>query len=166
MQGDNILLNGKSDLSARSVDPRRSAVSLRSRVERADAETLLGWAKELGCNFVRLAHYPHDERMTRLADRMGILVWSEVPVYWMIEWENPATLANATNQLQEMIRRDRNKASVILWSVANETPNTPARLTFLKSLIATAHAEDPSRLVTAALLVTTLAGVPTAFTPR
>ena len=99
-----------------------------------DAETLLGWAKELGVNFVRLAHYPHDERMTRLADRMGIMVWSEVPVYWMIEWENPATLANATNQLQEMIRRDRNKASVVLWSVANETPNTPARLAFLKSL--------------------------------
>ncbi len=90
----------------------------------------LGWAKELGANFVRLAHYPHDERMTRLADRIGIMVWSEVPVYWMIDWENPATLANATNQLQEMIRRDRNKASVVLWSVANETPNTPARLHF------------------------------------
>ena len=120
-----------------------------------DAETLLGWAKELGANFVRLAHYPHDERMTRLADRMGIMVWSEVPVYWMIEWENPATLTNATNQLQEMIRRDRNKASVVLWSVANETPNTPARLAFLKSLVATAHTEDPSRPVTAALLVTT-----------
>ena len=70
---------------------------------------------------------PHDERMTRLADRMGIMVWSEVPVYWMIEWENPATLTNATNQLEEMIRRDRNKASVVLWSVANETPNTPAQ---------------------------------------
>jgi len=122
----------------------------------ADAETLLGWAKELGCNFVRLAHYPHDERMTRLADRMGIMVWSEVPVYWMIDWENPATLANATNQLREMIHRDRNKASVVLWSVANETPNTPARLEFLKSLINTAHSQDPTRPVTAALLVTTL----------
>jgi beta-glucuronidase len=42
----------------------------------------------------------------------------EVPVYWMIEWDNPATLANATNQLKEMIRRDRNKASVVLWSAA------------------------------------------------
>ena len=93
--------------------------------------------------------------MTRLADRMGLMVWSEVPVYWMIQWENPATLANATSQLQEMIRRDRNKASVVLWSVANETPNTPARLAFLKRLIATAHTEDPTRPVTAALLVTT-----------
>ena len=87
---------------------------------------------------------------------MGIMVWSEVPVYWMIDWENPATLANATHQLQEMIRRDRNKASVVLWSVANETPNTPPRLAFLKSLINTAPREDPTRPVTAALLVTTL----------
>jgi beta-glucuronidase len=155
VQGDNILLNGKSiflrGVSVHAEAPYRSGRAWSEQ----DAETLLGWAKELGVNFVRLAHYPHDERMTRLADRMGIMVWSEVPVYWMIEWENPATLANATSQLQEMIRRDRNKASVILWSVANETPNTPARLLFLKSLIATAHAEDPSRLVTAALLVTT-----------
>jgi len=156
VRGDDILLNGKSiflrGISVHAEAPYRSGRAWSQQ----DAETLLGWARELGANFVRLAHYPHDERMTRLADRMGLLVWSEVPVYWMIEWENPATLANATNQLQEMIRRDRNKASVVLWSVANETPNTPARLAFLKSLIATAHSEDPSRPVTAALLVTTL----------
>jgi beta-glucuronidase len=155
VEGDNILLNGKSvflrGVSIHAEAPYRSGRAWSEQ----DAETLLGWAKELGANFVRLAHYPHDERMTRLADRMGLMVWSEVPVYWMIQWENPATLANATNQLQEMIRRDRNKASVVLWSVANETPNTPARLAFLRSLINTAHTDDPTRLVTAALLVTT-----------
>jgi beta-glucuronidase len=155
VKGDNILLNGKPvflrGVSIHAEAPYRSGRAWSEQ----DAETLLGWAKELGANFVRLAHYPHDERMTRLADRMGIMVWSEVPVYWMIQWENPATLTNATNQLQEMIRRDRNKASVVLWSVANETPNTPARLAFLRSLINTAHADDPTRPVTAALLVTT-----------
>jgi len=160
VKGDNILLNGKSvflrGVSIHAEAPYRSGRAWSEQ----DAETLLGWAKDLGANFVRLAHYPHDERMTRLADRMGLMVWSEVPVYWMIQWENPATLANATNQLQEMIRRDRNKASVVLWSVANETPNTPARLTFLRSLINTAHADDPSRPVTAALLVTTLPDSP------
>lgn len=156
VEGDNILLNGKSvflrGVSIHAEAPYRSGRAWSNQ----DAETLLGWAKELGANFVRLAHYPHDERMTRLADRMGLMVWSEIPVYWMIQWENPATLANATNQLQEMIRRDRNKASIVLWSVANETPNTPARLAFLKSLINTAHTDDPTRPVTAALLVTTL----------
>jgi beta-glucuronidase len=122
VQGENILLNGKSvflrGISIHAEAPYRSGRAWSQQ----DAETLLGWAKELGANFVRLAHYPHDERMTRLADRMGIMVWSEVPVYWMIEWDNPATLANATNQLKEMIRRDRNNASVVLRSVANETP--------------------------------------------
>jgi beta-glucuronidase len=156
VQGENILLNGKSvflrGVSIHAEAPYRSGRAWSEQ----DAETLLGWAKQLGVNFVRLAHYPHDERMTRLADRMGIMVWSEVPVYWMIDWDNPVTLANATNQLQEMIRRDHNKASVVLWSVANETPNTPARLTFLRSLIDTAHTQDPTRPVTAALLVTTL----------
>ena len=155
VQGANILLNGKPvflrGVSIHAEAPYRSGRAWSEQ----DAETLLGWAKDLGANFVRLAHYPHDERMTRLADRMGLMVWSEVPVYWMIQWENPATLANATNQVEEMIRRDRNKASVVLWSVANETPNTPARLAFLRSLINTAHTEDPTRPVTAALLVTT-----------
>src|SRR3974390_414908 len=160
VQGDNILLNGKPvflrGVSIHAEAPYRSGRAWSD----ADAQTLLGWAKELGANFVRLAHYPHDERMTRLAARMGLMVWSEVPVYWMIEWDNPATLANATNQLREMILRDRNKASVVLWSVANETPNTPARLTFLRSLVDTAHALDPTRPVTAALLVTTLPDAP------
>jgi beta-glucuronidase len=71
----------------------------------------------------------------------------------MIDWENSATLANAKHQLEEMIRRDRNKASVILWSMANETPNTRARLAFLRTLISTARQDDPTRLITAALLV-------------
>ena len=55
--------------------------------------------------------------------------------------------------MTEMIRRDRDKASVILWSVANETPGTAARTAFLTTLVADAHEQDPSRLVTAALLV-------------
>jgi beta-glucuronidase len=54
-----------------------------------------------------------------------------------------------------MIRRDRNKASVVLWSVANETPVTPARVQFLKTLVAKTREQDPTRLVAAALLVRT-----------
>jgi beta-glucuronidase len=153
VRGTDILLNGKPVL-LRGVSIHAEAPYRSGRAwSEEDVRTLLGWAKDLDANFVRLAHYPHGERMTRLADRMGILVWSEVPVYWMIDWENPATLANAKRQLEEMIRRDRNKASVIFWSVANETPNTPPRLSFLRALIATARQDDPTRLVTAALLV-------------
>jgi len=116
-----------------------------------DAQTLLGWVKELGCNFVRFAHYPHNENEIRLADRMGLLVWSEIPVYWDIDWSNPATLANAEIQLRDMIARDHNRASVILWSVSNETTVKPERLTFLTQLAKDARELDSTRLITSAL---------------
>jgi beta-glucuronidase len=112
---------------------------------------LLGWAKELGCNFVRLAHYPHNENMIRVADEMGIMVWSEVPVYWTIQWQNEETYQNAHNQLVNMITRDKNRASVIVWSMANETPVSVDRTDFLKRMIETTRQMDPVRLVSAAL---------------
>jgi beta-glucuronidase len=116
-----------------------------------DARTLLGWVKELGGNFVRLAHYPHDEDMVREAERMGLMVWSEIPVYWAIDWDNPETLENARTQLTENITRDRNRASIILWSVANETPISEDRNAFLKTLVDRVRELDDTRLVTAAL---------------
>ena len=115
------------------------------------ARILLGWAKEMGCNFVRLAHYPHNEHMVRVAEEMGLMVWSEIPVYWTIQFENPETYANAEAQLVDMITRDRNRANVIIWSVANETPHGDARLEFLKKLIAKTREMDPTRLVSAAM---------------
>jgi beta-glucuronidase len=153
VRGTEILLNG-SPIFLRGVSIHAEAPYRTGRAcNDEDMRILLGWVRELGGNFVRLAHYTHDERMTRLADRMGMLVWSEIPVYWAVEFDNPVVLAKAEEQLQAMIRRDRDKASVVLWSVANETPMRPARLEFLKRLIAQTREQDPTRLVTAALLV-------------
>ena len=152
VKGDEILLNGKS-IFLRGVNIQGEAPIRGGRAySEADAETLLGWANELHCNFVRLAHYPHDERMTRLADKMGILVWSEIPVYWAIDWTNPRTLDAAKQQLHEMIRRDQDKASVILWSMSNETQPKPERTVFIKKLITQAREEDPTRLITSAFV--------------
>lgn len=117
----------------------------------AEAEILCGWAAELGANFVRLAHYQHDEAMVRTADRLGLLAWCEVPVYWGIDFANPATLDNGLDQLTELIVRDRSRASVALWSVANETLPTAERTIFLSELVAEARRLDPTRLVAAAL---------------
>jgi beta-glucuronidase len=154
-RGTQILLNGEP-IFLKGINIHAEAPFRTGRAySEQDAETLLGWAHELGANYVRLAHYPHNQRMTRLADRMGILVWSEIPVYWACHFEDPAVLDKAQVQLSEMIRRDRDKASVILWSVANETPATSARTAFLATLVNDAHKLDPSRLVTAALLVRT-----------
>jgi beta-glucuronidase len=150
-RGTDILLNGRP-IFLRGVCIHEEAPLRGGRAQsREDAQTLLGWAKELGANFVRLAHYPHNEFMIREADRMGILVWSEIPVYWTIQWENAATLENARNQLGEMIARDKNRAAVVIWSVANETPLSDARLAFLKILIAHARSLDTTRLMSAAM---------------
>jgi beta-glucuronidase len=152
-RGTQILLNGKPvflrGVSVHAEAPYRTGRAWSDK----DAETLLAWAKELGCNFVRLAHYPHAETMLRAADRMGLLVWSENPVYWALQFDNPKVLAKAEGQLDEEIGTSRNHASIILWSMANETPNQEARTAFIKTLAQRARELDSSRLITAALLV-------------
>ena len=152
-RGTEILLNGKPiflrGVSVHAEAPYRTGRAYSDK----DAEILLGWAKELGCNYVRLAHYPHDETMLRAADRMGLLVWSENPVYWALQFDNPKVLAKAEQQLDEEIDTSRNHAAIILWSMANETPNTPARTQFIETLAARARLLDPTRLITAPLLV-------------
>lgn len=150
VRGTEILLNGKPiflrGISIHEESPLRGGRAFSEH----DARILLGWAREMGCNFVRLAHYPHNEHMMRVADEMGMMVWSEIPVYWTILWDNPETFENARNQLGELITRDKNRASVILWSVANETPVSDLRNQFLKGLIDHARSLDSTRLITAA----------------
>jgi beta-glucuronidase len=154
VQGDRILLNGKSiflrGISMHEEELGKDPVRAMSP---AAARALFSEIKQgLHGNFVRLAHYPHDEGTTRLADEMGLLVWSEVPVYWRVAWGNADTLATARRMIAENIRRDRNRAAIVLWSVANETPVSDARNAFLRTLIGDVRALDDSRLVTAALL--------------
>ena len=153
--GTDILLNGQKvflrGICIHEENPLRGGRAW----SEADAKLLLGWAKELNCNFVRLAHYPHNEHMARLADEMGIMVWEETPVYWTIEWTNAGTLQLAKKQLSDEILRDQNRASVIVWSVANETPVGEARTKFLKTLVDEARALDGTRLVSAAMEVRT-----------
>ena len=152
VDGERLLLNDKP-IFLKGVALHDETIGLnpgRCKGEE-DARALLEAAKDLGCNFLRLAHYPHSEEMVRLAERMGFLLWEEIPCYWNIDWTSEETYANAENQLMEMIGRDANRAAVIIWSMANETPCTPERLAFLGKLIAKTRKEDPTRLVSAAL---------------
>lgn len=151
-RGTEILLNGKPIFLKGAAIHEEAPFRTGRCYSEGDARTLLTWAKELGSNYVRLAHYPHNEIMTRMADEMGLLVWSEVPIYWNVKFEKPEVYANAENQLLENISRDKNRASVILWSVANETNESEPRLLFLKKLLEKTKAVDPTRLTTAALL--------------
>jgi len=150
-KGADILLNDKSVFLKGISIHEESPVKGGRGNSIGDAKKILTWVKELGCNYVRLAHYPHNEHMIRLADKMGILVWEENPVYWTISWDNEATFLNAKNQLSEVINRDKNRASVIIWSMANETPTSDARNSFLKKLAVYTKEKDPTRLISAAL---------------
>ena len=149
--GSKILLNGKP-IFLKGISVHEEAPFKTGRVTSVEeCKILLQWAKELGSNFIRLAHYPHSEAMVKEAEKMGFLLWSEIPVYWTIQFDNEDTYANAQNQLKEMISRDKNRAAVILWSMANETPESEARLSFIGNLAKKARTLDDTRLITAAL---------------
>ncbi len=150
--GDQILVNGEVTF-LRGISMHAEAMSGGRRSHGpADAAAMFDAAERLGVNFVRLAHYQHDEHMVREADRRGILAWCELPVYWGIAFDRAHVLENAAEQLDELVTRDRSRASVIFWSVANETMPSPERTAFLTHLAERARALDGTRLVSAALL--------------
>lgn len=158
VDGTKILLNGKP-IFLRGVCVQGEAPYRTGRAySEKDVDTLLSWVHDLHANFIRLAHYPNDERMLRAADRQGILVWSEIPLWQQIAFTNPEVYTKADTMLHEMIRRDRDKASILFWSVANETPNNPTRTAFLTRLAEQARSLDPTRPVTAALNTIRLEG--------
>lgn len=151
-RGTDIMLND-TPIFLRGISVHEDDEALGKTTTEEDLRRRFAHAKELGCNYLRLAHYPHHERAAELADELGLMLWEEVPVYWAIDFANPATLSDADNQLRELIRRDRNRASVIIWSIGNENPDTDARLAFMRQLAETAKSEDPTRLTSAACLV-------------
>ena len=153
-RGRQLLLNGKQIFLRGVCSHEETAYTSRRCNSAEDADTLLGWARQLGCNFLRLAHYPHNEHAVREAERQGFLLWSEIPVYWTISWQNADTYANAEQQLYDMIRRDHNRAAIIIWSLANETPHSDARDQFLGRLATTARSLDSTRLLSMAMEVT------------
>ena len=161
VDGTDIIVNGER-VFLKGISLHAEGPSGGSRASGPDdAATLLQWAQDLGANFVRLGHYQHDEAMVLEADRRGLLVWAELPVYWGIDWTNEATLANALEQTNELVVRDRCRPSVALWSIANETLPGDERTAFLRALIDRVRELDDTRLVTAALFTLPGQGIET-----
>lgn len=150
--GTQLTLNGKP-LFLRGICVHEDDVLLGKVSTEADVRRRFEDARAMGCNFLRLAHYPHHEHVARIADEVGMLLWEEIPVYWAIDFNNPGTLDDARNQLEELILRDHNRASVIFWGIGNENEDSDARLAFMRTLADAARALDPSRLVGAACLI-------------
>jgi beta-glucuronidase len=152
-EADNILLNGEPVFLRGISMHEESVLKAGVATDRADAEAQFRLAKELGANYVRLAHYPHNEHTVRLADEMGLMLWSEIPVYWAIDWRNDATQRLANRMMSEMVQRDLNRASVVIWSLGNETPVSAARTAFMAEEAETVRRIDHSgRLLAAALI--------------
>jgi beta-glucuronidase len=152
VRGGEIMLNDQP-IYLRGVCVHEDDLHLGKVTTEADLRRRFTHAKALGCNMLRLAHYPHHERVAEIADEVGLLLWAEIPVYWAIDFANPGTYADAENQLLELIGRDANRASVILWGVGNENADTDARYHFMSRLAAAARAADPTRLIGAACLI-------------
>ncbi|MHA7055820.1 glycoside hydrolase family 2 protein [Aquimarina sp. M1] len=109
--------------------------------------------KEMGANFIRLAHYPQDPEVYKMCDELGILVWDELP--WCRGGiGNETWKTNTKNMLKEIINQNFNHPSVIIWSLGNEIYWLPdfengddeEKLnSFLKELNTLSHTLDPSR---------------------
>jgi beta-glucuronidase len=151
-KGNEIFLNGKK-IFLRGICVHEDHPVLGKTTNTEIIRNTIRHLKEMNGNYFRLAHYPHDARFARIADEEGVLLWEEVPVYWAVAFDNPDTYHDAENQLCELIQRDRNRASVIIWSVGNENADTDSRYAFMSKLARKAKDLDETRLVSAACLI-------------
>ncbi|MFX0002586.1 MAG: glycoside hydrolase family 2 protein [Candidatus Hodarchaeota archaeon] len=105
--------------------------------------------KSIGFNAIRTAHYSHDEDLIDIADKVGILILEEIPVYQHCNFKSPETYKTAENILRQLINRDINHPSVIWWSVGNEVPlHQRSCAKFIKKLMNFAREVDSTRIVT------------------
>ena len=150
VKGEDIYLNDKpiflKSISFHEEIPQREGRAF----SEADAVMLLSEAKALGCNMIRLAHYPQNEYTVRLAEKMGFLLWEEIPIWQGIDFENESTKEKAGNMVKEMVMRDKNRCALTFWGVANETQPSEPRNEFIRHLITCCKDMDSTRLITAA----------------
>lgn len=150
VKGEDIYLNDKpiflKSISFHEEIPQREGRAF----SEADAVMLLSEAKALGCNMIRLAHYPQNEYTVRLAEEMGFLLWEEIPIWQGIDFKNESTKEKAGNMVKEMVMRDKNRCALTFWGVANETQPSEPRNEFIRHLIKTCKDMDTTRLITAA----------------
>ncbi|MCM1177233.1 MAG: glycoside hydrolase family 2 [Bacteroides sp.] len=150
VRGTQIFVNGVPTFM-RSISFHEEIPQRQGRAfSQADASMLLSEASALGVNMIRLAHYPQNEYTVRLAEKMGIILWEEIPVWQGINFSDAGTREKAKGMLTEMINRDKNRCAVGYWGVANETKPSPERNDFLMSLLETGRAIDTTRLYVAA----------------
>src|SRR5204863_3940847 len=105
----------------------------------ADHGAQIAMLQSLGATITR-THYPLSEDFLERADRAGIFVWEEIPVYQLGEaaLRDPAVRQKALDNLATTIKRDENHRSVIPWSIGNELPPRPrpGESTYIRAAVA------------------------------
>ena len=150
VEGEDIYLNG-APVFLKSVSFHEEIPQRMGRAfSESDAVMLLSEARALGCNMIRLAHYPQNEYIVRVAEKMGFMLWEEIPVWQGIDFANDATRQKAGRMIREMVGRDRNRCALTFWGVANETQPSESRNEFLRYLISCCRELDDTRLIVAA----------------
>ncbi|MDX1682981.1 MAG: glycoside hydrolase family 2 TIM barrel-domain containing protein, partial [Phycisphaeraceae bacterium] len=152
---EGFFLNGES-LKFRGVNEHHDAGCLGAAVPDDVARRRLGILKGMGCNAIRIAHNPASPALLDLCDETGFLVVEDAfdewragkkPFGYQLDWDDWWE-----RDLVDMIRRDRNHPSVVMWSVGNEIKEVregrPEGLPIMADLQATCHREDPTRPMT------------------
>lgn len=116
-------------------------------------DKLVDTARRLHANYLRAAHWPVSREFVRTCDRAGLLLWMEIPAYWMPNMAEPAPMSRALSCAEEMLCAFRNSPSVILWSVGNEcvfhdTEKPQTNLAYFVRAAEFFHSHDSTRLVT------------------
>jgi beta-glucuronidase len=149
------MVDGHLELNGRPLDVRGFSIHEQelgagAALDPAYMRRLVGWIRELGATVIR-AHYPLNPEIEEMADRDGILLWSEIPVYQVnaAYLGQRGWLASAHAFLRANILTNQNHPSVMLWSLGNElpTPATGAESRYIAGATALAHKLDPTRPV-------------------
>lgn len=99
----------------RHQDQAPVGVALDDEAHRRDIRLI----KELGCNFIRISHYPQDDAIVEMCDELGLLAWEEIPIINIVP-DTPGYADNCELNLREMIRQHYNHPSIIAWGYMNE----------------------------------------------
>lgn len=142
-------LNGRL-LDLRGVNIHEQALGSGAALTLPEIQRLVGWAQQLGATIIR-AHYPLAPELEELADRDGILLWNEIPVWHTASryLNQPSWVKRAHRELTDDIAANQNHPSILLWSIGNElqTPASSQETSYIRGAVALAHGLDPTRPV-------------------
>jgi beta-glucuronidase len=142
-------LNGRL-LNLRGVNVHEQELGSGAALTVPQLQRIVGWTQQLGATLIR-AHYPLDPALEELADRDGILLWSEIPV-----WHTKSRYLNQRSWLKRAdgvltgnILTNQNHPSILLWSIGNElqTPASSQEASYIRGATTLAHKLDPTRPV-------------------